>query len=48
MEKRDTLTIAREIEVYRELLREFPDGPASETIRELIAELEKELRALKE
>jgi Zn-dependent M32 family carboxypeptidase len=45
-EQRDRRAIEHEIEVYRALLREFPDGATNATIRDLIAELEQELRAL--
>jgi phosphatidate phosphatase APP1 len=41
-EDRDKLTLQREIELYRELLRQFPDGAAAATIRDLIEELEQE------
>jgi hypothetical protein len=45
-EERDKRAIEREIETYRALLREFPDGATSAPVRDLIAELERELRAL--
>jgi hypothetical protein len=38
--------IFERLERYRELLRQFPDGPTSETIRDYIADLEQQLRAL--
>ena len=40
----EKLELERKLRRYRELLREFPDGPTNETIRDLIEELEKELR----
>lgn len=39
--------IERKLKRYRELLREFPNGPTNDSIRDLIEELEKELCALK-
>jgi len=38
--------LEQKLQRYRELLREFPDGPTNDTIRDLIEEMEKELRDL--
>jgi hypothetical protein len=38
--------LQRKLRSYRDLLRQFPDGPTNGTIRHLIAELEQELHAL--
>jgi Ca2+-binding EF-hand superfamily protein len=35
-----------QLQRYRDLLREFPQGPTNATIRDLIEELEQKLRAL--
>ena len=36
----------REIETRRRMLRQYPDAPTSETVRDYIADLEQQLRAL--
>ena len=41
---REKQVIFERLERYRELLRQFPDAPTSETIRDYIADLEQQLR----
>ena len=40
--------LERKLARYRQLLREYPDGPTGETIREIIDELERQLREIDE
>jgi hypothetical protein len=43
---REKQVIFERLERYRELLRQYPDAPTSETVRDYIADLEQQLRAL--
>jgi hypothetical protein len=43
---RERQVIFERLERYRELLRQFPDGPTSETICDYIADMERRLRDL--
>jgi len=45
---RERLEVRVKLERYRELLREFPDGPTGEMLQEYIADLEQQLRDLGE
>jgi hypothetical protein len=40
----DQVQLHRELELYRELLREFPDGAANATLHDVVEELEQRLR----
>lgn len=40
----DQVQLHRELELYRQLLREFPDGAANATLRDVVEELEQRLR----
>jgi hypothetical protein len=45
-EDHDRTKIQRELDLYRELLRQFPDGAANATLHDIIEELEQQLRAI--
>ena len=42
---KDKLTLERKLANYRELAREFPEGHLTEVLRDLIAELERQLHS---
>ena len=42
---KDKLTPEQRLANYRELAREFPEGHITEVLRDLIAELEQQLRS---
>jgi hypothetical protein len=46
--EKEKLELERSLARYRELAREFPEGPIVELVRDLIEDLEQRLRSLNE
>ena len=44
--EKERLELERKLASYREMAREFPDGPIADAIRDFIEELEREIGTL--